>query len=261
MSVLFGPVGPPARTPPQRTLPLRRVLPVGGVLLTAGLLLGVAASSARRDAPAVSRERSALSAQVGVRSREVAGLTAAVTRLRRQVEDYRRAALRGGGEARTTTAVVRRLEPVTGAAAVRGPGVAVRLNDAARPAGTARVAGSRIRDTDLSQVVNALWSAGAEAIAVNGVRLTGGTAIRSAGDAILVNFRPLSPPYTVSAIGSPDRLAAGYAASAVAARLRTASAVYGVVPAIRSADRLLLPAVDGLGLRVTVARIAGRASG
>ena len=52
--------------------------------------------------------------------------------------------------------------------------------------------------------MNGLWSVGAEAIAVNGQRLTAQSAIRSAAGAILVNYRPLKPPYRVEAIGPPD---------------------------------------------------------
>ena len=59
----------------------------------------------------------------------------------------------------------------------------------------------RVQDVDLQVVVNGLWAAGAEAIAVNGQRLTAMTAIRSAGDAVLVDLVALSSPYTVEAVG------------------------------------------------------------
>ena len=36
--------------------------------------------------------------------------------------------------------------------------------------------------------------------------VTAVSAIRSAGEAILVDYRPLSPPYRISAIGDPDTL-------------------------------------------------------
>lgn len=52
-------------------------------------------------------------------------------------------------------------------------------------------------------IVNGLWQAGATDMAINGRRLTPTSAIRAAGEAILVNYRPMSPPYVVSAIG-PD---------------------------------------------------------
>jgi uncharacterized protein YlxW (UPF0749 family) len=60
-----------------------------------------------------------------------------------------------------------------------------------------------VRDSDLQLVVNALWQSGAEAIAVNDQRLTNLSAIRAAGDAILVNDHPLTLPYRLQAIGGP----------------------------------------------------------
>lgn len=241
---------PAAARPDAGRRPVR-LLAVAVVLLAAGLLFGVAAGSVRRDAPTAARERAALQAQISAGTREVAGLSAALGTVRTQVDSYRRAGVAARRAAGTAAAAVRRLAPVTGAAAVRGPGVLVRLSDAAG------AGGHRIADTDVSQVVNALWSAGAEAVAVNGARLTGRTAIRSAGDAILVDFRPLSPPYTVAAVGAPDGLAADFAETAVAARLRTASAVYGIGVSIRSSDRLTLPAAEGLGFSGAV---TGRAA-
>ena len=56
--------------------------------------------------------------------------------------------------------------------------------------------------------MNGLWTAGAEAISINGQRLTVLTAIRNGGPVINVNSRPLAPPYTVQAIGDPRTLLA-----------------------------------------------------
>ncbi len=63
-----------------------------------------------------------------------------------------------------------------------------------------------VRDNDLALLVNGLWSAGAEAICVNGQRLTVMSSIRTSGRAIEVNSVGIAPPYTVLAIG--DRGAA-----------------------------------------------------
>ena len=57
----------------------------------------------------------------------------------------------------------------------------------------------------MRSVVNELWSDGAEAIAVNGIRLTPTSAIRFAGDAVLVDFQPITSPYRIDAIGDADR--------------------------------------------------------
>lgn len=57
---------------------------------------------------------------------------------------------------------------------------------------------------DVQQLVNALWAAGAEAVDVNGHRLMPTTAIRFAGRAIIVGFRPLTRPYHITAVGPAD---------------------------------------------------------
>ena len=87
------------------------------------------------------------------------------------------------------------LSGVDGAVAVAGSGVRVTLDDAAASGPAAHDGSGIILDSDVRRVVNGLFAAGAEAVAVNGQRLTTQTAIREAGGAILVDYRPLSPPY------------------------------------------------------------------
>jgi uncharacterized protein YlxW (UPF0749 family) len=93
----------------------------------------------------------------------------------------------------------------------------------------------------VQDVVNALWSAGARAIAVGGERLGPTTAIRSAGQAILVDFRPITSPYVIVALGSPDTLAGRFAASAAVSRLRAASSAYGIGFSVQSVGHERLP--------------------
>lgn len=89
-----------------------------------------------------------------------------------------------------------------GAAPLEGPGVEVVMSDSERMPGPSEDASLyRVHDVDLQLVVNALFAVGAEAVAVNGQRVVSTTAIRGAGETILVNFRPLVPPYVISAIG------------------------------------------------------------
>jgi len=62
----------------------------------------------------------------------------------------------------------------------------------------------QVLDRDLQDVVNELWHDGVEAIAINGQRLATTSTIRAAGGAILVDFRPITSPYQVAAIGPDD---------------------------------------------------------
>ena len=107
----------------------------------------------------------------------------------------------------------------------------------------------RVFDRDLQTIVNGLWAAGAEAVAVNGQRLTALSAIRSAGEAILVDYRPLVPPYRVEAIGDPDDLQTSFAASTAGAYLQSLQDNFGVSASIEAKSSLTLPGSGSLALR------------
>ena len=59
---------------------------------------------------------------------------------------------------------------------------------------------------DLVEVVNALKNAGAEAISINGQRITNYTSIFCAGNVVVVNGEKISSPIEIKAIGSPELL-------------------------------------------------------
>jgi uncharacterized protein YlxW (UPF0749 family) len=186
-------------------------------VLVATLLIVVAAVQAHVRAPAAARTRSDLVGTVARQNAAVEALARQVEALRAQVAQLRDAALAGSATGAALTARIRAQELASGAIAVSGPGLRVTLDDSTAPTtGTA----NRIQDRDLQDVVNALWAAGAEAITINGQRLTDQSAIRQAGDAILVDFAPLAPPYQVLAVGDPVAVATAFGSSTVAARLR-----------------------------------------
>ena len=82
------------------------------------------------------------------------------------------------------------------------------------PVGRRTTRRDRVLDIDLQVLANGLWQAGAEAVSINGHRLSDLTAIRSAGDAITVDYRSLTRPYRVEAIGDPRTLQARFVESA-----------------------------------------------
>ncbi len=105
-------------------------------------------------------------------------------------------------------------------------------------------------DVDLQILANGLWQAGAEAVAINGHRLSSLTAIRSAGDAITVDFRSLTRPYRVEAIGDPRTLPARFVETAGGAWWHELAAE--PADALRDQHgphRCVLPADPGLVLR------------
>jgi uncharacterized protein YlxW (UPF0749 family) len=132
---------------------------------------------------------------------------------------------------------LQRSELLAGATSAVGPGLRVRLGNPPQPTttpdngrrGTTSIGGTQVlTDRDVRSVVNELWHDGAEAISVNGVRLTPTSAIRFAGQAVLVDFAPITSPYTIEAIGDSDVLVTSFADSDVASRYHTLAAADGV---------------------------------
>ncbi|RMB60105.1 DUF881 domain-containing protein [Tessaracoccus antarcticus] len=138
------------------------------------------------------------------------------------------------------------LEPVTGTVPVTGPGIVVEVNDASDRENGEGV----VFDSDLSRLVNGLNQAGAEAVAINGRRITSLTPIRTAGSAITVDYVSLSPPYRIEAIGNPATMPARFARTGASAWWKYISDNYGVSFTIVEADgELTLPADPGMILR------------
>jgi uncharacterized protein YlxW (UPF0749 family) len=101
-----------------------------------------------------------------------------------------------------------------------------------------------VRDGDLQLVVNALWAAGAEAVSINGQRLGPTTAIRFAGEAVLVDFRPVTSPYEIRAIGNPDTLATEFLLSPEVGALAVISQTYGLRFEYAEEEELTVPAAS-----------------
>ncbi len=234
------------------TRPGRRTTLVVGVVC-AGLVTGVAAAQVRKDAKVVDGVRTSLVADVRRETRQSDLLAQEVAGLRDRVAAVRAEALGADTAGRSAAARLDALEVVTGAAAVHGPALEVVLDDAADDVGVTDRGGQpgdgRVFDRDVQDVVNALWWTGAEAVSVNGQRLTAQTAIRSAGEAILVDFRPLSPPYVIRAIGEVDRMEPAFADSATVRRLQTLASLYGVRFTLGRLEDALLPGAADPDLR------------
>jgi uncharacterized protein YlxW (UPF0749 family) len=228
----------------------RRALRTAAVLaaLLIGLVLAVAYGQAVARAPETARTRAALARDVDQRSHRTDELQRRAEALRRQVAEDRAAALAGITNGAAVAATLGELEAVTGLGRVRGPGLLVRLADGPPPkdpiTGEPTTDGdlARIQDRDLQDVVNALWASGAEAISINDQRLAATSAIRSAGGAVLVDFRPVGSPYSLRAIGDPAVLPKRFDGSAAARRFRGYQQQYGMSFSAERDDALVLPA-------------------
>ncbi|GIF25817.1 uncharacterized protein YlxW (UPF0749 family) [Actinoplanes tereljensis] len=230
----------------------RRHLTSGVLALTLvalGFLLVVAYQQTMADEPARTTARASLVEQVQKRRDETVQLQTRAEQLTDEVNELRERELGGA-----TVAKLRDLEAATGLAAVTGSGAKVTLVDGPTPINAVtgeRNTVARVKDTDLQLATNALWSLGAEAIAINGQRLTATSTIRQAGEAILVDFRPVSSPYEVIAIG-PDDLDKDFEDGYAGHFFKQLVSKYGMSFNAREAKNVTLAAATELKLRVAV---------
>jgi uncharacterized protein YlxW (UPF0749 family) len=234
-----------------RTVRGKLSLAVGLVLAAVVVTLG--AAQAQVSAPTLAKDRQQLIDRIESETRTADALQKSVNKLRDEVSAKQRQALKDQG-----VTDVERISLLAGATAVTGPGVKLVVDDAteASSGGGSNPRTSsdfsdtgRVRDRDMQRVVNGLWASGAEAISINGQRLTALSAIRAAGDAILVDNKPLAPPYTVLAIGDGKRLSTAFQDSADGQYLHVLEQNYGIRASISTESELKLPAAPSLIIR------------
>ncbi|MEU5991136.1 DUF881 domain-containing protein [Spirillospora sp. NPDC047418] len=225
------------------------------VLALAGTLLAVAAAQTRRGEPVAAEQRSRLIGQIRARTAETDALQRRADALRARTERERAAALARSDEGRRVRRRLARAGAAAAAAPASGLGIVVTVADAPRAAPAARgrsADAGRVYDQDLQILVNGLWAAGAEAIGVNGQRLAPTTAIRAAGEAILVDYRPLTGPYAVTAVGDPGRLRGAFTGSAADRRLAALHDRFGIRYDVRRTSGARLPAAGAVRPRYAV---------
>jgi uncharacterized protein YlxW (UPF0749 family) len=228
----------------------RRIGRYGAAALAVFAVLAVTAGAqTARNSSTDARERQELVEQIAQRKAAVADDRTRIEALRETNDRLESDRLRNDN---TTTGIFNRLrllEVRNGNVAVRGPGVRVVVDDAKGASEDERL---RVLDTDLQHLANGLWEAGAEAIAINGERLTNTSAIRHAGSVITVNFRSLSHPYTVEAIGNPDTLPARFAETTSGQTWLDLQREIGLSFSMRTVRSMLLPGAPVRDLRFAV---------
>ncbi|MEU9357573.1 DUF881 domain-containing protein [Streptomyces sp. NPDC048301] len=243
---------------------LKAKLALAGGLVIAALVVTLGAAEAQVAAPVVAKEREELIDRVNAETSTADALQKDVDELRADVGERQRKALqKHGGDQGGLVALL------SGATPVEGAGVKLVVDDAkdtdqggGGPRESTGFADTgRVRDRDMQRVVNGLWQSGAEAIAINGQRLTALSAIRAAGDAILVDNRPLVPPYTVLAVGDGKNLATAFQDSADGLYLQALHESFDIRTSISEQEKVRLPAAPSLIVRTAEPQVADTGSG
>lgn len=215
----------------------RASVALGSVGLLAGLMFAVSASSAADDPE---RRPGNLRDLVRVESARLADTNDDVVTLRGEVAEL---LAQQSDPAQADPALMF----AAGATAVSGPGLTVKLWDAPVPVQLPDGVSPDdlvVHQQDIEAVMNGLWAGGAEAMTVQGHRVTTTSSVRCVGNVLLIDGATYSPPYEISAIGDPDQLQTSLLASdATQIYLEYVDAL-NLGWSVAESDDLLMPADD-----------------
>jgi uncharacterized protein YlxW (UPF0749 family) len=219
------------------------------VALAAGLLFATSSQTAQ-GTDLRGGEATELSALIPARQDVVAAQEEQLAALEAQVQALTDQAASRNGDVAAARDAADTGALSAGLVALTGPGVEITLDDAPRPADGSLPIGARpddlvIHQSDVQAVVNAVWAAGADAVAIMDQRLIATSAVRCVGNVLLLQGRTYSPPFVVTAVGDADAIGAQLAASPQVRVFQQAVEDYGLGFAVQEREQLTLPAYDG----------------
>lgn len=227
------------------------------VAVLIGALLAISALALRAPETSASKVKAYLVDRIEAGRAHAEAQTRLIASVRREIDIAQASALIQQSQTGLADELSR-LELAAATLPVTGPGVVLTVDDAKAevdpknpnvdPGAVTGPDLTKVFATDLQIIVNGLWQAGAEAISVNGHRLTSRTAIRSAGEAILVNYRPLARPYVITAIGDPGSLSVEFADNDGGSHLQSLKANYKIRGDISERDPVVVPGEPALAL-------------
>ncbi len=235
--------------PAARRRPVRWRVLVPVTFLAAGALFGTSRETSQGTDLRGGRF-SQLNDLIAATQSSVADQESQAAALRREVEQQAAAAASRSSTVARQTQRGNALLAAAGLTAVHGPGLVVRLDDAARPPDGQPPASRNpddlvVHQQDVQSVLNALWAGGAEAVTLMGERVVSTSAVRCVGNTLLVQGRLVGPPFVLKAIGDPAPMRAALDAEPGVALFRRYVDAYGLGYAVTSAPDLRLPAYDG----------------
>ncbi len=216
-------------------------------LVVVGLVLGIAAASTQNQAAGNNQARRSLLQDIGNAQAKQSALAQAQSSLAAQIR-LAQASLGAGGPLQT----IQQLQAQGGLTPVTGPGLTVVIDGS-----TANSGAGVILDRDIQLLVNGIWSSGAEAISIGGVRLRTTSAIRQAGNAILVDNQPVFWPISIQAVGDPATLHVRFVDTVGFGRFQTFVSLYGIRFDVSAQTSLTLPAAAAPDLQYASAPTTG----
>lgn len=169
-------------------------LPIGLVAVVTGFMLSTQfRTQAQLQPPTPSRRITQMAQVLQASERRRMALEGEITILKQQLKDIQ-------GEAPPAIETMEG-QMASGLLPVTGPGIRLVLDDSSSKPPKPDGVQAAVRAEDLLKVVNELWAAGAEAIAINDQRIIAQTDISDAGSALLINRQRVASPFQIQAIG------------------------------------------------------------
>jgi uncharacterized protein YlxW (UPF0749 family) len=218
------------------------------LLAAAFVVLGFLVIIAIRGRPGVPANRLPrrfqLAGLIQREQRTTSDLRNQVAQLRRQVDDLRKTSAGQQTGAASIDQLLGGIRMAAGLDGVRGPGLRVVLDDSdLKHSPSGNVNDLVIHSQDVQAAVNALWSSGAEAVAINGQRVVSTSAVLCVGNTLLLNGSVYSPPYEITALGaSPDR----FEQDQLVKRLHHDAEAFGLRFSVATGDNMKVPAFAGV---------------
>jgi uncharacterized protein YlxW (UPF0749 family) len=219
-------------------------------LFAALLVLGfLVAAQARAEVPRVrytTQERAPLVETVLALQAQQESLKDRILALREQMQAVEEGAVGSDTLVRQLNDALLGARVAAGLVALEGPGLVLQLEDSPGPVPPGgALADYRVTAHDLRSVVDELWLAGAEAVAVNGERVVPSTSILDIGGTVLVNSAYLAPPYQVSAIGPADLYDVLAASPGFVELIRARAEPFGIRVSFAQPESIVVPAYAG----------------
>jgi uncharacterized protein YlxW (UPF0749 family) len=178
---------------------------LGAALLVLGFLIAAQLGSEGPRVRYTTQERTPLLETATELQAQQDDLKARILQLREGIQAVEGEGAGSADLVRQLNADLERARIAAGLIPLTGTGMVLQLDDSQAPVPPdASQADYLVGSRDIRSVVEELWLAGAEAIAINSERLTPTTAIIDIGPSLLVNSAYLAPPYQVTALGPAD---------------------------------------------------------
>ena len=178
---------------------------LGAALLALGFLIAAQLASESPRVRYTTQERTPLLETAGELQTQQDDLKARILQLRDQIQGVEGQGAGSADLVRQLNAELEQARIAAGLIPLTGSGIVLQLEDSQKPVPPdGSQADYLVGSRDIRTVVEELWVASAEAIAINGERVTPTTAIIDIGASLLVNSAYLAPPYQVTALGAAD---------------------------------------------------------